>query len=177
MNFNSSAIAHQQQQQTISKYLVAYLSIVIIVFGTVGNMFSFLIFRFHSSFRKFPSMVLLSSVAITDTLALYSWNLNHYSNLLWGIDILFTTLAGCRFFNFLQYTSMQISALTLSIVCIDRYVTVMAMPGSFLRKLPFRTFKTSFSWSIGIVVFCVLLNSHLFFTAGKFYFLLIFSPF
>lgn len=151
----------------MDRFWVAYFSIVIIGVGTVGNSISFLVFRLHPSFKKMPTMVLLSFVAVFDTFALYGWNLNHYSTLIYGYDILFLTLAGCRFFNFLQFTSMQISALILSVVCIDRYVAVMSMPGSFLHKLPFRTVKTSYIWSIGIVLFCVALNLHLFFTAGK----------
>lgn len=148
------------------KYLIAYLSLAIVGLGSLGNTISFLVFRLHRSFRKMPSMVYLSFVAVTDTLALCGWNLNHYSHLVFGFEMMFSTLGMCRFFNFIQYTSMQISALLLSIVCVDRYVTVMVMPGSFLHKLPFRTLKTSYGWSIGVVLFCVILNFHVLFTAG-----------
>ena len=146
---------------------VAYLSLIIMFLGVVGNSTSFCVFRFHKSFKTMPSMVFLSFVAISDTIALFEWNFGHYFQLIHNIDLSSLSLMGCRFYSFAQYTSLQSSGLLLSVMCIDRYVTVMAMPGSFLQKLPFRTVKTSFYWSIGVVLFCFFLNIHLLFTQGK----------
>lgn len=143
---------------------IASLNVIILGLGVVGNATSFLVFRFHHSFKTMPSMVFLSFVAVTDTCALFEWNLSHFVDVVFQTDLQLIT--GCRFFYFAQYSSFQSSGLLLSAMCIDRYVTVMALPGSFLHRLPFRTAKTAFVWSSAIVSFCVLLNFHLLFTDG-----------
>lgn len=146
--------------------IVSYLNLIIIGLGVIGNTVSFFIFRFHSSFKKMPSMVFLSFVAVTDTIALFEWNLDHYFQLVHRIDILSISLFLCRFLDFVQYSSLQASALIMSVMCVDRYVTVMAMPGSFLQKLPFRTIKSAIIWSSGVVLFCCFLNLYLVFHVG-----------
>ena len=157
---------------TPASIFVGHLSLIIIAFGLVGNTASFCVFRFHKSFKTMPSMVFLSFVAVTDTIALFEWNLNHYFHLIHNIDLDSLGLAGCRIYEFAQYTSLQSSSLVLSIMCVDRYVTVMAMPGSFLHRLPFRTVKTAFIWSASIVSFCILLNIHLLITVGRYSYLI-----
>ena len=67
---------------------------------------------------------------------------------------------------FIQYSSLQISAWLLCLLTIDRYVTIMASPGSIYKKLPFSTPKTAFYWSIGIISFFVILNGHELFLNG-----------
>jgi hypothetical protein len=44
---------------------------------------------------------------------------------------------------------------------IDRYVAIRSLPGSFYSKLPFGTPKSALRWSIGIVSFFAILNSHI----------------
>jgi len=42
-----------------------------------------------------------------------------------------------------------------------RYFTVIAIPGSFASKLPFRTKKSAFFWSLGIISCVAIMNIHL----------------
>lgn len=154
-------------QESKIRFFTAYLSIFIIAIGVFGNTLSFLVFRFHHAFKSMPSMIYLSIVAVSDTIALFEWNISHFIYLLFGFDVTTTNLALCRLLNFLQFTSLQVSALTLSIMCVDRYVTVMSLPGSFLSRLPLRTIKSALVWSLGIIVFCCLLNGHIIFTTGN----------
>ena len=157
----------QQAENQLRHRFVAYFSIFIIGLGLAGNTASFMVFRFHPSFKTMSSMVFLSFVAVSDTIALFEWNLSHFTTLVYGFDIMTSSLTAARVLLFLQCTCLQISALTLSVMCVDRYVTVMAIPGSFLHKLPFRTVKSAFYWSLGIILFCVFLNGHLLFTVGN----------
>lgn len=147
--------------------LVGALNLVAISLGLLGNTLAFIIFRFHKSFKRMPSMVFLSFVAVTDTIALFEWNLNHFT-IIYSVNLM-TTLLECRLVNFIQYASLQSSALILSLMCVDRYITVVALPGSFLQKLPFRTNRTAFIWSSGVIIFAIILNSHLLFLLGNFY--------
>ena len=146
---------------------ISHLNLVTISLGLIGNTICFIIFRFHSSFKKMPSMVFLSFVAVSDTIALFEWNLNHFTYLAFDLDLPGINLAICRLLDFTQYCTLQTSALILSVMCIDRYITVVAMPGSFLHKLPFRTNRTAFCWSSGIVLFTICLNFHMLLFLGR----------
>lgn len=140
---------------------VSHFNIVPIILGVIGNTVSFIIFRCHTSFRTMPTMMFLSFVAVSDTIALFEWNLEHFVLLVFKYDIANVNLIYCKLFTFAQYASLQTSALILSVMCIDRYVTVMAMPGSFLHLLPFRTNKWAFIWSCSVVLFTIILNFHI----------------
>ena len=61
---------------------------------------------------------------------------------------------------FIQYSSLQSSGWLLSLLCIDRFITVMGTPGSFYKKLPFSTPKTACIWSTSVIIFFCALNSH-----------------
>ncbi len=67
----------------------------------------------------------------------------------------------CRTMIFIQYFSLEASAFMLSLVCIDRYVTVLNTPGSIYSRLPFTTPKTAYIWSLGIITVAMITNSHI----------------
>lgn len=151
-----------------SKFFIVltHFPLVIIVIGVVCNFASFTIFRFHREFKTMSSMVYLSFVAITDTLSLFGWNLDHYLRHNHNIIIDRIDKTTCRISSFNQYFSLQASALLLSVLCIDRYVSVASYPGSFYSRLPFRTVRSAFLWSIFIILFTALLNVHILLFAG-----------
>lgn len=101
--------------------ILSYVSLVIIVIGFVGNFISFAIFRFHPHFKTMASMVYLSCIAITDSLSLLVWNLDHYLLPNHGIKLEKINETSCRITLFNQFVSLQASALLLSMVTIDRY--------------------------------------------------------
>lgn len=175
---NSSILISQNksdQQSDGVNVVVSHFGIVIICLGVVGNTITFLLFRFHPSFNTMPVMVFLSFVAVTDTLALFEWNLGHFLMFTMNFDLLNTSVLVCRLINFVQYTSLQSSALILSVMCLDRYVTVVSTPGSFLHRLPFRTIKTACFWSISVIVTTSAINFHILLQCGilfLFYFIL-----
>jgi hypothetical protein len=160
---NHSTLANLQQEHKDDTFLklVSYLGPIIIVNGVVGNTAAFMYFRFNEELRKMACFVYLSFVAIIDTLSLFIWNLDHFLLPNFNFAIEGLNLFCCRFFTFIQYFSLQSGGLILCMVCIDRYVMVSAMPGSFLSKLPFRTKKSAFYWSWLIVILTFVLNIHL----------------
>lgn len=169
MNNNISDNSSSTSASSYINRFIAHFNLITIALGVVGNTVSFLIFRFHPSFKRMPSMVYLSFVAVTDTIALFEWNLNHFTVLTYKFDLPErTNIAFCRIFSFAQYFSLQSSALILSVMCIDRYLTVVALPGSFLHKLPFRTNTTAVIWSVGIIMFTIGLNFHILLYCGKY---------
>jgi hypothetical protein len=72
-----------------------------------------------------------------------------------------------QFLSHLKYFSLQSSALLLSFLSIDRYFTITATPGSWIKKLPFGSNKTATIWSTSIVIFTILLNSFILFFDRK----------
>jgi hypothetical protein len=106
-------------------------------------------------------MVFLSFLVVADTLSLFDWNLKHYTMLNFDLNFETANMLTCKLLPFIQYLSLQCSGFFLSLMSIDRFVTIRKIPGSFYSKLPFATTKSAYAWSIGI--FCVLfvVNSHI----------------
>ena len=148
-------------QIEVGRVIVAYSAFVIIFLGVVGNTSTFLTICFNKDLRKISSMIIICFVNITDTLALFTWNLDHYYSYKNGFNYETLTLFLCRTMSFVQYFSLQSSAILLAFVCLDRYVTVMSTPGSIYSRLPFSTTKTSIGWSLFILFVVAVINSHL----------------
>ena len=144
----------------------ACLPIVIIFIGLTGNIGAFLVFRLEKDLKKMSSMVILSFVVCTDTASLFTWNIDHFYVHFYGIYYEFLSLFLCRTMVFVQYFSLQSSGFLYALLCVDRYVTVASMPGSFLSRLPFSTPKNAFRWSVSILITIAIINSHILFLNG-----------
>jgi hypothetical protein len=70
-------------------------------------------------------------------------------------------MASCKLLVFIQFFSLQSSAWLLTIVTIDRYITVASKPGSFMHKLPFKTKKSAVLWSLAILMLLLIFNLHI----------------
>lgn len=140
---------------------LTHIPLFIIVVGCLGNLASFLIFRFNRAFKSSSTMIYLSFMAIVDTFSLFCWNLDHYLNWIQLTSIFTLNKPLCKLAYFDQYASLQSSALLLSIMSVDRYVQVAALPGSWLSRLPFRTPKSAVIWSVSIIAAVALINCHL----------------
>lgn len=141
--------------------LLTYLPLVLISISILGNAISFAIFRFHSKFKSNSTMVYLSFVSITDTLSLFGWELDHYLNFHHYMSIFTINKIICKLSWFNQFFSLQSSAMLLSMMCIDRSIHVLSMPGSKISRLPFRTAKSAFCWSLLVIFTISLINSHI----------------
>jgi hypothetical protein len=142
------------------------MPIAIFMIGIFGNTSAFLIFRFNKDMRKISSMVYLSFAAMTDTISLFGFNLNNFLNLNLGISMLNSNIVLCRLVMFFQFTTLQSSGLLISMLSVDRFFSIIAMPGSLASKLPFNSVKSACIWSIGIIVSICCLNSHILILAG-----------
>lgn len=140
---------------------VSYVPILIIIIGVVSNTTAFIIFRFNNDFKSMSSMVYFSFVTITDTLSLFGWNLDHFISYNFHVTLTDINEYCCHIIEFQQYFSLQSSAVLLSMATIDRYVTVISIPGSFVSNLPFRTPRSAFNWSLGILIILAAINIHI----------------
>ena len=140
---------------------VGYISLLNLIFGVIANVICFSVFVFTPELRNMSFVVYLTYCSLANILSLFEWNLNHYLNPMFGIRLEDLSLVSCRIIIFLQYFSLQISAYFLTWMSIDRFVSVIAMPGSLASRLPFSTAKTAHFWSLLTIVIIFGLNSHI----------------
>ena len=140
--------------ETFLTYFNAYSSLLIIICALVGNTVCFLIFRFTKSMKNSSTMIYLSFVAITDTLSLVTWNLDHFLFPIYGVNIEYSSVFNCKFFIFLQLATITQSSYLIAYMNVDRYFTIAALPGS---RLPFGTKKSAYIVSTVIVTFISIL--------------------
>lgn len=140
--------------------IVSIIPLFIIFFGFTGNSISLIVFCFDKGMSKISFSAYLIYLAITDTLALFVWNLNNFLSPNFNIKLENFGNLPCKFFSFLQHFSFYSSSYLLCFVTIDRYITVISTPGSFASKLPFRTVKSARYWSLLIFLVMLLINSH-----------------
>ena len=143
------------------KLVIAYSPFLIIALGITGNPASLFFIVSSKLLRKMSSMVIIAFISIIDILSLFTWNLNIFYVYKFGIKYVHTNIYLCKIMIFIQYFSLQSSGFLLSLLTIDRYVTITSTPGSFYSKLPFRTTKSAIIWSSLILSIIFILNSHI----------------
>jgi hypothetical protein len=113
-----------------------------------------------------PSMVYLTFVSVCDTISLFVWNLSHFTRPNFGFSIESLSLFTCRFMVFIQFLSLQASSNLLSVLTVDRFVTIRATSPSKWTKWLFSTPKSALAWSISIISVLFVLNFHICFLNG-----------
>ena len=82
-------------------------SFVLVILGTLSNvLIMFICFKAKSN-SMFP---LLGYLAFSDTLSLFFWNLSHFIESSFDIDIQNFNIYLCKFGTWIQYSSLQSSA-------------------------------------------------------------------
>lgn len=165
---NKSCKNHISQYDSFEIFLT-YLPVIIIIFGLIGNLWSFLIFAFNKEMKRYSSMMFLAFICVFNTTSLFTWNLDNFLAPNFKVSVIsISPPFGCKFFVFLQILSLHCSGILYAIISIDRYFTVTAFPGSFKSRLPFGTRKTAFIWCICICVTFILFNTYLLILNGKY---------
>ena len=77
MSLNSNSTNFPNAQSLIL-LILADISLAITIIGTLFNSITFLIILCNHELRKSASMIYLLYLAVTYTLSLYVWNINHY---------------------------------------------------------------------------------------------------
>ena len=79
-------------------------SIILLVVGTIGNLFSCYVCQ---RIKNNSTFTFISFLTIADLLTLYYWNLNNFLSKFTTIDLLTTSLWVCKIGNFIQFSSLQ----------------------------------------------------------------------
>ena len=87
--------------------ILGYIALFLAFFGTICNlMIAIVSIKANSN----STMVLLKYLALSDTLSLYFWNLSHFIEAIFHVDIQNYSLFTCKFGSWIQYSSLQSSA-------------------------------------------------------------------
>ncbi len=90
----------------MNKILGVY-ALIITVFGTLLNLFSFFICL---RIKRNTTFVFMASFSLANAFCLYWWNLNNFLKEFVNVDLLAISVWVCRIGNFVQFTSLEISA-------------------------------------------------------------------
>lgn len=90
--------------------ILGYIALILTFSGTICNLaIAYVSIKSKSN----STIVLLRYLAFSDMCSLYFWNLSHFIEAIFGIDIQNFSLIGCKFGSWIQYSSLQSSAWTL----------------------------------------------------------------
>ena len=87
--------------------MLGYFALMLTTFGTIGN----LIIAYVSFIARSDStLVLFRYLALNNVLALYFWNINHFTVSNLNLNIQNYSIFSCKFGNWIQFSSLQSSA-------------------------------------------------------------------
>jgi hypothetical protein len=117
-------MVNQNVFEIINKILASF-SLLFIIMGTILNMLTVYICLRSKKLREVSTFKFLAITAINDTLSLYMWNQNQFSNAFFNLQLAFKNLFYCRFFNvFLQYFTLQFSSWLWVSISLDRFLSI-----------------------------------------------------
>ena len=89
------------------------------IVGTIGNTLIFFICILK--LRNEVTFIFIAFLAVVDMVSLFEWNLTHFTDAFYTINLLMDTIPKCRLLAFFQMTSLQASAWLLVIHIFDCY--------------------------------------------------------
>ena len=116
-------ILMQFPEYRVLKSLMLYIPPIIVVLGTFGNVFSFIILR-RRAMVKVSSYHYLASLAVADTLVLYIGLLRLWLGELTGSDFHDSSDWVCKLTVSFGYTASDLSVWLIIAVTVERYIVV-----------------------------------------------------
>ena len=141
------------------KALFLYVPPILLVLGTLGNFFSFVILR-RKSMRKFSTYLYLSILSVADTLVLYVGLLRLWIGELTGSDFKDTNVWICKFVTVFGYTVSDYSVWLIIAVTVERYI-VVANPFKIQTMC---NIMRAVKIMLGIFAVLLAINAHFFWT-------------
>ena len=146
-------------QYKIADYIWIYVSPVLLLVGTFGNILSILVLL-RKSMRSSTTMFYLTALSFGDLFTLYTGLLRYWIAAFKDVDVRNESDAGCKIHTFLVYFSLDFTVWILVAVTLDRCLCV---------SLPFkarRICSLKRSRMVVIIIICALFlkNMHFFWT-------------
>ena len=143
--------------------IITIFSLLLIVFGTIGNLIAFKLCLSISSTNA-ATFVFLRFLSLSDAVSLYFWNFAHFYQAYFEKSIYEISPFFCAFPNFCQCVTLQLSAWLLVIISWERLLSVTVKNWSLVYFKGYTPLYTA----IVLTLVIVGLNSHIFFTYGFF---------
>ncbi len=156
---NIGIYMHMHIEQKIAEYLIKYISITLLIIGTIGNILSFLVFL-RRTLRDSVMSFYLRALALGDLVVVWSLALPITINNIFGIDITSIHNVSCWLIIYLCHTSMLFSVWVLLTVTIERFVAV-----TFPHKMNIIfTHRQAYVSVVVFVLVAMCLNIHFMFS-------------
>ena len=130
---------------------ISIINFIFVVFGTVGNLFTFCILM-RKNLRKIYSYTrYLSALCIIDIVCLYNWNFTYIYQDIFSSDKMrleFYSPLSCRLFSYNAYSSLQLSSWIICVIGMDRIILLIKMKKSKIKNPnnSIDTRKSTFEW-------------------------------
>ncbi|KAK2157048.1 hypothetical protein LSH36_200g04073 [Paralvinella palmiformis] len=149
----------QWTEFNLALLLVKYVTISLIVTGTIGNLLSFIVLV-RRRIRKNSINIYLAILACADTVVLYISAFKTWLRVITGFELLHVSNVGCKITIFMFMLASHMSAWLIVLVTMDRFIAV---------RFPFRAVQictTKRSALATAILLCVLVlyNAHLLWT-------------
>ncbi|GFR73061.1 FMRFamide receptor-like, partial [Elysia marginata] len=159
--FTRDGVHIQFPEYRLKKQLVLYFSPVLLLLGTLGNLFSFIVLR-RKPLVKVSSYIYLASLALIDTVVLYIGLLRVWLAELTGVDFQDSGDWICKLSVVLGYVASDLSVWLIIAVTVERYIVVC---------FPFKASamcNTNRAKKVIAFLTCLMLaiNFHFFWTSG-----------
>ena len=140
--------------------LLIWILPVVIIFGTTGNVLSFIL-MLQREMRQTSTYFYLAILAVADTIVLFVSAFKTWIRTWSEFELLHISDASCKTLMFLAYFSLHLSAWLIVAVTIERFIVVwFPLKATSLCSTTRARYTT-----VAIVVALFLLNAHLFWTA------------
>ena len=135
---NSKIIKQNVADATSLTYLIiSIINFVLIVFGTVGNLFTFLILMRKNLRPVYSYTRYLSALCLIDIVCLYNWNFTYiYQDILSSDKKRIESYSpmSCCIFSYIAYSSLQLSSWIICVIGIDRIITLVSTKQTKIKK-------------------------------------------
>lgn len=146
-------------QYVVGTFLWVYVSPVLIVVGTCGNLLSIVVLM-RPRLRHSTTMFFLICLSFSDLICLYTGLLRYWVSEAFNVDVRHLSKASCKIHTFLVYLSLDFTVWILVSVTIDRCLSV-SQP--FKAKLCCSLTKSK--WIVCLILFFLIMkNMHFLWT-------------
>ncbi len=155
----------QYPEYRVNKWILLYMPPILVILGTFGNIFSFIILK-RKAMLKFSTYYYLMVLAVADTLVLFIGLLRLWVGELTGYDLRDQGDWLCKLTNVIGYTISDFSVWLIIAVTVERYI-VVCYP---LKAASFCSTPRARKVILALLFFLFMLNLHFFWTVQVVYF-------
>lgn len=145
-------------------YVWKIFPILLLVIGTVSNILSIIIFL-SREMRKYSSFVYFAVLNIVNLVLIYVTYVRMVMDTYFGRDIRTINMYTCKIHLFLTYFLGHLSSLLLSMISIDRVISVIFLHKSKILCTP----KIAISVTLVLTVFNFFMSSHFLFMESAYW--------